>query len=95
MSAHDMSAHDMPDQAMSAPLGSPAPTDSLPAPHTCDCLGHCCATAVALPALSSTTVTVEAVRVRPLPMVARTSYVAIRVDFVLPFAIAPPVSDRT
>jgi hypothetical protein len=71
-----------------------APAQDAPA-HSCDCLGHCCATAVVLPPVFPASDLATSTRARPAFAVDGISFVAAWTDFVLPFAIAPPVSART
>lgn len=80
----------------------PSATPTLPdnpvhpaTPHTCDCLAHCCATSLALkdahaPAISIVVVTPDTWRAT-----TQTGHTRAWVDYVLPFAMAPPVSVHT
>ncbi|MEQ1692498.1 MAG: hypothetical protein ABMA00_14510 [Gemmatimonas sp.] len=74
---------------------TPAPSDSSTPLHSCDCLAHCCASALApTPSLSAILAFPAIDSEAPSP-VAQTHYIAAWTDFVLPFAAAPPVSVRT
>ena len=79
------------EHAHSSPHG---PTQDAPA-HSCDCLGHCCATAVVLPPVFPIGTIASPAIARPTFVVSRSVFVAEWIDFVLPFAIAPPVSAHT
>ena len=70
------------------------PPHDAPA-HTCDCLGHCCATAVHPPHVFPISHVASAAIDRPTFIVSRSGFDPEWIDFVLPFAIAPPVSART
>ncbi len=74
-----------------------APTASLPAEHDapgshdCDCIGQCCPSAIAAVALPETpSVSVRFVASVDAPTHPTHQRVAAWVDFVLPFATAPP-----
>jgi hypothetical protein len=56
----------------------------------CDCLGHCCATSVIAPGALSPTIAVSYRDPAPVPGLPQHEFVAHWVDFVLPFATAPP-----
>ncbi len=67
------------------------PNDQAPPPHSCRCLGMCCAaihviTPISAVALSVTTTTVETAVVAPAVPVAESG----NSDVVLPFSIGPP-----
>jgi hypothetical protein len=73
------------------------PTDAAPAvpapaapAHSCDCLAHCCASAVAAPAQFAQTIATAERHNDSAPLRAQSEHVAAWVDFVLPYAIAPP-----
>ncbi len=98
--AHAASVHE--ESAPHAHMAHTAPAttsdgqgERSPAPHPCDCLGHCCAI-VAMPQQPAAVVlrVVERVGQVSLPQ-EHPALVTRWVDFVLPFAIAPPVSVRT
>jgi hypothetical protein len=97
--AHDAHAGHRPAAAPSSiseqPDATPhGPTHDAPA-HTCDCLGHCCATAVLPLHVFPISHVASAAIDRPTFIVSRSGFVPEWIDFVLPFAIAPPVSART
>jgi hypothetical protein len=56
----------------------------------CDCLGHCCATSVIAPGAWSSTLAASYRDPAPVPGLPQHEFVAHWVDFVLPFATAPP-----
>lgn len=77
--------------------GAPAthgPSPDAPV-HTCDCLGHCCASAVVPRHVFPISHVASAEIDRPTFIVSRSGFDPEWIDFVLPFAIAPPVSART
>jgi hypothetical protein len=74
---------------------APAPDSSTPQHHSCDCLAHCCASAAAPAPTLSLILAFPAIESVVASPAAPTRYVAGWTDFVLPFAAAPPVSDRT
>lgn len=86
MAGHDMAGHEMSGHQMPAAPDSPTPA------HQCDCLGHCCSTAAALPAPAPGLVTVAEAHRSPPPSEPHARPTPAWRDFVLPFAIAPPVS---
>lgn len=69
---------------------TPAPTHA-PA-HQCDCLGHCCSTALAMPATTPAISSIVEQAMPATPSAPNARVAAAWTDFVLPFAIAPPVS---
>ncbi|MBL0173039.1 MAG: hypothetical protein IPP90_20565 [Gemmatimonadaceae bacterium] len=87
---------DMAHEGMGTPDAAPAVPGNPDNPrHTCDCLAHCCASVAALPGVVAPLVAIVEAAAEPSNPQAQTSYVSVRGDFVLPFAIAPPVSART
>ena len=95
---HSATAESESHAAHGAPVATPhhAPErapDSLP--HSCDCLAHCCASVVAPTPTLTATLAVSVGDSDAASPVAQTPYVAVWTDFVLPFAVAPPVSART
>jgi len=83
--------------ASPAGLGATPESPRTPAPkeHSCDCLGHCCAVLATRPGASAPVVAFVEHAVEPPAPHVEVRYIAAWTDFVLPFAIAPPVSART
>jgi len=71
-----------------------AQTDAPTAPDhnemPCDCLGDCCATSLVLPGAFSATIAVRFSDAGPTPGMPQHEFVGHWIDFVLPFATAPP-----
>ena len=71
---------------------SPTPTPDAPAHGTtpCDCLGDCCATSIVVPGALSSTIVLSFTDPDPQPGLPQHEFVGLWIDFVLPFATAPP-----
>lgn len=82
--------HDMGHGPAHQTTHSEAPSAPEHGDMPCDCLSDCCATALVIPGAFSATIAVRFSDPGPTPGMPQHEFVGHWIDFVLPFATAPP-----